>query len=354
MSLEMSTNKVICSRCGKAYGSRKKFFPASYAQNYKGLGSIHICRDCVDMMFNVYLSQCNNAKDAVRQMCRKLDLYWDEKVFESAMKHSASRTVLTSYMVKLNTDRYAGKCYDDTLLNEGALWTFGQSHSTNSGGEQSDPIATSDAHIEVKLDPIEITEDMINYWGSGYTPAMYTELEHRRRHWMKYYPDDAGGVDMGTDMLIKQICNLEVKINRDQAEGKSIDKNINVLNSLLGSLNIKPVQKSSEDDASIEKTPYGVWINRLEHHRPVSEPSEEFKDVDGIVKRVTTWFFGHAGKMLGIKNLYTKLYDDAIAKYRIARPDIEEDDDDAFLCDFFGEGGDLNNGESDRSTEHKE
>ena len=63
----------------------------SYAALYKGVGYLPICKTCVDAMYTDFLTQCDSPKDAVRQMCRKLDLYWNEDVFETVQKKNTSR-----------------------------------------------------------------------------------------------------------------------------------------------------------------------------------------------------------------------------------------------------------------------
>lgn len=61
---------------------------------------------------------------AVRQTCRKLDLYWNESIFDSVVKKSSVRSLMTQYIVRINSVSCAGKSYDDTLLDEGILWSF--------------------------------------------------------------------------------------------------------------------------------------------------------------------------------------------------------------------------------------
>lgn len=82
MALEMNTDKVICPTCGTGYSKRKGFFPVSYGELYKGLGYIPYCRSCIDKIYSQYLAQCKDSKMAVRQTCRKLDLYWNESIFD--------------------------------------------------------------------------------------------------------------------------------------------------------------------------------------------------------------------------------------------------------------------------------
>lgn len=81
MPLEINSSQAICGKCGRAYSRRKGYFPVSYATLNRGLGYTHVCKECIDQMYNEYLSQCHNAPDAVRQVCRKLDLYWSERVY---------------------------------------------------------------------------------------------------------------------------------------------------------------------------------------------------------------------------------------------------------------------------------
>lgn len=335
MAIEINSESAICSKCGKRYGRHKGYFPVSYSELHKGIGYIPVCKECIDTMYNKYLSQCEDAKMAVRQMCRKLDLYWSESVYDVVMRKSSTRSMMTQYIAKINTVTYAGKSYDDTLSNEGTLWSF----ATNNG-----KTSTTDTHIEDRVvddidavdgDDEAIPENVIAFWGSGYKPNMYRELENRFQYWKSRLPDDFK-MDIGTEAIIRQICSLELDINRDRAAGRQTDKSVATINTLLGSLNLKPTQRRDDADSSIDGTPFGVWIRRFETQRPIPEPDPELKDVDGIVRYISTWFLGHVCKMLGIKNTYCKMYDDAIAKIRVDRPEYEGEDDETMFNDIFG------------------
>ena len=308
MAIEMDSERAICSRCGKAYGRRIGNFQASYAALYKGVGYLPICKSCVDDMYNDYLTQCDNPKDAVRQMCRKLDLYWNEDVFDTVQKKNTDRTIMSKYSQRINSISYAGKSYDDSLKEEGSLWML----SPESDGNVDDKVAA--------------------FWGPGYTPTMYAELEQRRAYWMSRLPDGVD-LDIGTEAIIRQICSIEIDINRDRAAGRNVEKSIAAFNQLLGSANLKPVQRKQDDvDASLAEVPMGVWLYRYENERPLPEIDDDLKDVNGMRKYVFTWM-GHLCKMLGLKNAYSQLYEDEIAKYSVEKPEYDGDDDES----FFGE-----------------
>lgn len=320
----MNSESVICFKCGSKFARRRGSFQANYGENYKGLGYLHICKDCIDSMYESYFNQVKDSKMAVRQVCRKLDLFWNESVFNLASLKSSSRSVMSRYITKVNSLNYAGKSYDDTLIAEGSLWSF-----ANSEGSQP-----SEESNEFSSSASQTPEDIVTFWGSGYSDDMYRELEQRRQYWMSRFPKGVE-LDVGTEALIRQICSLELDINRDRFAGKPIDKSVNALNNLLGSANLKPTQLKNEPDNAYDKTPYGVWIRKLETQRPVSETSEELKDVDGIIRYISIWFLGHLCKMLGIKNTYCKLYEEEIEKMRVEHPEYEDEDDETMFNDIF-------------------
>lgn len=335
MAIEVNSVRAVCSKCGTDYSRQKGYFPVSYAVLHKGVGHTHVCKDCIDTIYNGYLAQCNNAPDAVRQVCRKLDLYWSENVYRQVERKSTTRSMMTQYIAKINTVSYAGKSYDDTLSEEGTLWSFGKNTINSASDVCENTDVSEDTTNALDASDVEIPEEVVALWGPGYKPDMYIALEQRRSYWMSRLPKDIE-IDIGTEAIIKQICSLELDINRDRAAGRAVDKNINALNTLLGSGNFKPTQKKDDADASIDNTPFGVWIRRWENQRPVPEPDPELQDVDGIVRYISIWFLGHLCKMLGIKNTYCKLYEDELAKLRIERPEYDDEDDETMFNDIFG------------------
>lgn len=322
MAIEISSERIICPKCGTAYSRRKGYFPVSYAESHKGIGHVPICKECIDKMYSTYLSQCNDSKYAVRQVCRKLDLYWNDSVFENVMKKSSTSTVMTQYIAKLNGVSFAGKSYDNTLLEDGTMWNFNNNVT---------PLSYNTSNTE----QYEVPEDVVAFWGSGYTPDMYKELEQRRAQWMSGFPKDVE-LDIGTEALIRQICNLEIDIIRDRIAGKPVDKSVNALNTLLGSASLKPTQRKDDIDSSIANTPLGVWLYRFENVKPLPEIDEDLKDVNGLKKYIFTWM-GHLCKMLGKKNGYTRLYEEEVNRLRVERPEYDSEDDETLLFDVYSE-----------------
>ena len=332
-AIEVNASSSTCRKCGTAYGRLKGYFPVSYSYLYKGTGYLPYCKDCVDGMFAAYLQECKDSKVAVRQMCRKLDLYWSEKVYEAVEKQNSTRSMMTSYITKINAVKLASKSYDDTLREEGALWLEPKAYA------DVEQVITG---IQSTYGDAAIPDEVIAFWGPGYTPSMYMELEERRKYLVSKYPSTTE-LDIGTETLIRQICILEIEINKARMEGKPVDKLINTLNTVLGSANLKPTQKKEDADAELEKMPLGVGIQKWEYSRPLPPTPKEKRDINQVIKNITTWYLGHACKMVGIRNSYCKMYEDAMAELRVENPDHAEEDDDTLLNSVFGdleEGGD--------------
>lgn len=325
-SIEINGTTIVCCKCGEAYGRKKGNFPVSYSQLHKGSGYMPYCSKCVEGLFNGYISSGASTKDAVRQVCRKLDLYWSQTIFNFIEKTNTTRSIMTNYITKINGVKYAGRSYDDTLIEEGCLWSWTQPESVGVGlADGSEP--GSAVGPGGKID-----QSLIDFWGAGYTAGFYAELERRYKDWT----EDSPAASPSERSLYKQICLLEAMIARDSAQGKAIDKNVNALNSLLGSMNLKPAQRKDEADAELEHMPLGVGIQKWEYSRPLPETPKEKKDIHGTIKNITTWYLGHACKMVGLRNSYCRMYEEAMRDLRVKHPEYDEDDDDTLLADVFG------------------
>lgn len=329
-----NASSSVCRMCGTAYGKLNGYFYKSLAQLYKGVGYMPICKRCVDFLYDGYLTKCNSPRDAVRQVCRKLDLYWDDNVYNKAEKDGDARTIMSAYITKINIYKNSAKSYDDTLEKENALWTFAEQRRAMFETNQED----TDSH---ESEASTVPDEIKAIWGSGYTDDMYLELEDRRQYWIEQLIKE--GVDVnqvGVQALLRQIVSTELEINRGRAAGADVDKKVNTFNTLLGSAVLKPSQQRSTDsDTDIDKTPLGVWAWIYEHKRPLPEVDDEFKDINKIRKYITIWLKGHLAKMVGLRNSYSQMYEDEIKRLSVDKIDYEDDNDESFLADLFEENG---------------
>lgn len=329
-----TNSKFFCSRCGTAFSRQKGYFPVSHSPMYRGTGYLPFCNDCLDTMFDEYRQSLGSDREAMRRMCMKLDLYWHDSIYDMVERTAGVNSKVRNYIGKTNIIRYIDKSFDDTIDDE-------ERSGVRQAVSQDDGVQQGYLPEEEEEEIVDIPEDVVLFWGPGYTPKMYLELEERKKYWISRFPDGYN-FDIGEEALIRQICNLEIDINHDRAAGKSIDKNVNTLNTLLGSANLKPTQKKDDGaDAELENMPFGVGIRKWENTRPVPEPDPEFQDVDGIVRYITVWFLGHLCHMVGIKNTYCKLYEEEMERLRVTAPEFEDEDDEALFDHVFSESADV-------------
>lgn len=305
--------EFYCSRCTRHFKKQKTNFPASQSSLYKGNnGYLTVCNHCMDELLDHYKIALGSEPEAIRRICLKFDIYWNPEIYQMLNKTHTSSSRIRAYISKTNLYKYVGKTYDDTMDEE----------RDQSISEVRDVINLT-AEDDYETEKLIVDKSIIRYWGTGFTPEMYIELEERRNYWLSTYPDDVI-LSPGEDALLRQICNLEISINHDRAEGKPIDKSVNTLNSLLGSMNIKPSQKRENDENYI---PFGVSLMQFEDGYPIPDPDPDFEDVDGLRKNVIAWFLGALCKTSGIDNIYSREYEEELAKYTVERPEYNDDED---------------------------
>lgn len=313
MAIDISA-AVTCTRCGKQFGAARGHFHTSYATSYKGVKHLPICKDCVENLFDTYYEQSNDYRLTMKQLCKKFDLYWNESLFEQATAKSTPRTLFATYMAGINTPSFAGRCYDHTLADEGVKWW------------EETPTVVEEEDVDEE-DAIVIPDEIQAFWGSGLEPKKYLLLEERMNYIVKKLKLDRESLDVGTELILKQACGLELDIAEARADGKSVDKLVNALNTLLGSANLKPAQQKQEsNDSELANTPMGVWLHRYEQQKPLPDKYNDSR----VLKYVFTWM-GHVLKMMGKKNAYTELYQNEIDRLRVEKPEYDGDDEDLFM-----------------------
>ena len=314
----VSTQKHYCCRCGTAYSRKKGFFPVSHSPMYRGSGYLPFCVECVDEMYDQYVQELGDAKEAMRRMCMKMDLYWSESIYTIVERSAGTNSRVRNYIGKTNIVRHIDKTFDDTIKEE-----------TAAGG-----LAMTQSEEPAVEDDIPTDQAIIDFWGAGFQHDFYMELERRYDNWTGG-EEKAKSLQPAERALYQQICMQEAIISRAAAAGDPTDKAVNTLNNLLGSMNLKPAQRKENADVELDKMPLGVGIQKWEYSRPLPETPKENRDIRGVIKNITTWYLGHACKMVGLKNSYCKAYEDAMEELRVKRPEYDEEDDDSMLSDIF-------------------
>lgn len=315
---DKKTNSTVrkCISCGMETNSESRF-PYAESNIYMSNGHrLPICSNCLNALFNIEDMKYESHRETYRRLCMMFDLYYSDKMADYAYRDSTENTRMTIYCKKIHTPAYFGKTYSDTINEDGGI-ILKQSVEETKVVPESEPI-----DIE---NEIEVSQEIKDFWGFGLQNKQYHFLDVKLREWLRKVET---GNDPAYESILRNVCFLELKIQETMADGGDISKLLREYNSLLGSLKLQPKQNDVKEMS--DSMCFGNLIREWEETEPIPEPSEKFKDVDGIGHYIAVWFLGHLCKLMGVKGSYDKVFDEykeEVAKYTVSKPEYDEEDE---------------------------
>lgn len=304
---EKTECNLKCTCCGQVRKRAVDFLSTPYSPLYKHNGNrTTVCRECVDKMYREYRRSMSE-EDAIRRICMKFDIYYNPAAVESTRSLNERWTRMAQYVNQMNIAGRSGKTYDNTLDEE------------NRQQELLDEARRKGEEIEFL-----VTRDVISNWGPGFTDDEYAVLENDLANWKTKCVVDG----FSKETLVRQLCVLQLQMNNAMRDGKYdiYQKLVDTFQKTLDRANLTPKIEAANDKAA--EKPLGVMIKMFEEEEPIPD---DWKGTNPLIKLVTIYFVGHLCKMLGIKNRYSGMYEDEMAKYRVEVPELSEaDDEDVF------------------------
>ena len=302
-----------CCTCGKKYTKQSGNFSYSQSPLYKGNNSfLPICNNCLENLVEQYTELLGSQNEAIKRVCLHWDIYFSESLLNSTKKIDANRSRIKCYVKNCNLQQHAGKTYD-TYLKE----------------INSERIDTINDLEELKQDKeIKVSQKTIKFFGLGYTPEQYRFLQDQYDDWTHRHECRT----KSQEEVFKNLCIAQLNIQIAQQTGGKVKDAMDSFQNLLGTANLKPCQ--TNENALADQNTFGTLIKKWENEKPISEPDPEWKDVDGIARYIHIYFLGHLCKMMGIKNSYSRMYDEEMEKYRVEKPEYEGDDEALFDAVF--------------------
>lgn len=315
----MAENEFVCQTCGTSYKTQKGNFSPSKSSLYIGNnGYICTCKNCMDKLYDKYVEFYGGDEEAaINRICQTFDFYFNESAFNASEKRAENRSRISFYISKIQIKPHLGKTYDDTVKEQ-----------------KSDAISSSSDLEDFDEMDAKAMKKAVAVWGLGFTPEQYITLNDQFDDWKSRVVIDS----KTRETLVRELCIIKLQMNLALMENNAdlYSKLMRTYQTTMKSANLQPLQEDASDKAA--EKPIGVMIQMFENERPIPEPREEWKDVDGIIKYITIYFLGHLCKMLKLKNRYASMYEEEMAKYRVEIPELEEaDDEDVF--DFLVNGG---------------
>lgn len=326
-SLALDYNKILdgkiyyCHSCNEFHS-----MDAFYSDKRFASGLFPECKKALLLQATDYDKKTNTYTDnreKTIEVFKKLNLQFTDSLYRSALTSSGmdagEKTRQTAYQHMITIVKSLPQYRDKDF----------------SMSEFDDELSPSEEEINENS---RILKSAKKRFGKDYSPNDLVWLENEYQDWIKRYPCE----NKGQEVLYKQICFIELNIDKAQREGKDTKDLIKSLQDVMASLQIKPSQNNS--NALTEAKTFGQLISQWEQSKPIPEPDEDFRDVDNIQKYVDVFFRGHLAKMMGIKNGYSEDYEKYMEEYSAKKKIYEEDGQSDTLYDKIFGGGDLNEG----------
>lgn len=302
--------KYVCFDCGKEYVETN--FYKSNSTFFGNIGKIPYCKQCIAKLYQHYYDKYVNEgcltpeENAVKRLCMAFDIYYSADAYNAAMNDVKRRNInispIGAYMKMIQLSQHKDKSYDNTVSDEG----------------KEDFVANI---TTITTDSIEVSEDVINFFGSGFPNEDYKFLKREYDDWTaRHECKTKAQEEVFKDICFNRLQNL--KALRNGEDTKDITASFQ---KMLDSGKLQPKQNSG--DATADNQTFGTLIDKWENERPLPDIDEELRDVDKIGLYIDTFFKGHTCKMLGEKNAYSNLYSSMMEKFTVDKPEYESDED---------------------------
>lgn len=323
--------KYKCLHCGNEYIKTNYYKSNSYLYNGAGnvnIGKIPYCKQCIEKFYQYHFNKYTNEgctspeRKAIKRVCMILDIYYVEKVFNSAMKKVKESdndiSPMGQYMRIIQLSQYNKykETYENTIFEE---------------EERERKEFFSNVTLDNTSNNIKIDEDTMNFFGNGFEPEDYVFLKREYDDWTARHECKT----KAQEEVFKRLCFKQLEILKATQRGEDTKDLDATFQKLLETAKLQPKQNSG--DTTADNQTFGTLIDKWENTRPLPEIDEELKDVDKIAWYIDVFFKGHLSKMMGLKNGMSNLYTKFMKKYTVEKPEYSDEENSEVLFDaIFG------------------
>lgn len=317
-----------CMCCNTELNSKE--FYDSDSELHHSIGKIPYCKECLGKLYKGYLEKYKNAgyanpdRKAIERICMIFDVYYNDKIFDSAVKLSdkmVDTPFVCLYFKQVRLAQYRTKNYDTTILEKYKVAK--DKEAVFSIYDNDDSQKNKETELGMKL------------FGIGFSKEDYVYLYEQYSDWTTRHECQT----KSQEEVFKQICLTQLQLVKAARAGSDTkdfkDLNATLLKQLDAG-NLQPKQNSG--DAVSDAQTFGTLIDKWENTRPIPETDEELKDVDGIRKYTDVFFKGGLAKSLGLNIDYSEEYDEYLSSFTVNKPEYDEDEcvNDALHEAIFG------------------
>jgi len=286
----------VCSKCKKDKKLIEYYMSSSTLIHSDGC--ISICKQCLWKLIDF------EDKASLLKILAEINRPFLQDMYVSA-RNSDRQNKTGEYMRLLGMKQNRELTFRDSILGE----------------EEDIQIKRVETDVKLISDRTDDeVKEIIGFWGNGYSMDDYLFLQKEYETLLNSYESDSYAIQM----LFQEVSHQRLSIKHKREKGEGVDKELKTLQDLLTSSNIKPVQETGAQ--ATEQQTFGTLIKKFEEERPIPEPDEEWKDVNGIRKYIDVWFKGHLMRMLGKENDTENEYKEEVEQYTVKPPTYEGDD----------------------------
>ena len=310
-------NKVLLCPCCNNWQSAEEGF---YMDRRYATDRYPICKRCILKRVEQRqkdTDEPNETKESVQRVLQMMDKVYDDKFYDDCVKGALDgvnekqrHSPFATYIVGIQSlPQYRGKTWKDSNFGDAAM----------SVDEEETRIIQKTVKAGRKR------------FGSGYTDDEYMLLENEYQDWItRYECNTKAQEEVFENLSILKLLKKKALIKGDST--RDLDKQ---QQDWLDAGKLKPKQNST--DALSDAQTMGTLLQKYEETRPLPEIDPELEDVDKIGLYIDAFFRGHTLKMLGLKNMFSNIYEKVMRKYTVTRPEYsEEEDSEAIFEKVFG------------------
>ena len=307
---------IYCPICGKWKSSSNFYKSKKTASGIEHFG----CKSCILDLCTDKLpdgSRIDN-RDKTVDTFRRLDWVFIEsdyraqfQTIEEKVGENTRSTVAQTLIVMINSlPQYRGLSFRDSVFDVDDLEN------------------NSEENVKIVQKTLKAAKKR---FGNNYNNDSLMFLENEYEDWTSRYECET----KAQEEVFESLAILKLSKREALKAGKSTKEIDKSYQDWLDTGNLKPKQNTLETLSDAQTL--GTLLQKYEETRPLPEIDPELSDVDKIGTYIDAFYRGHACKMLGLKNRFSRIYEKVMSKYAVKPPVYDEENDSEVLFDkIFG------------------
>lgn len=269
---------IYCRKCRKELLS-KEFYDAVDNGLVDTNRKMSVCKDCVQKIYNEIFAEMQSMEKTIHKLCILLNIKFSNEALDATKKHIQTlleggknvSAIFSIYKMKLTA---TNKSMDKSITQY----------------EGYEDVGTIFTEKQIDVKEIPIPEEVIKFWGKGWTRDEIEFLETEYAEFKNTHKADT----RAEIVLLKEVCYTMLRIRTKRlTKDPDTAEDLKELQSLMKNLAISPNAVKSNTVAGADA--FGVWIADIEKEEPAqwlrTDPrGDMYRDVGNIEEYFQKYF----------------------------------------------------------------